>query len=145
MIRVYGHRLKNYYTSSQNSTVGILIEPNILERHKEVVGKKPDFETPYFENLDHFGDGLQLTSRLSSSYVVPFRFQGEFQHMERAPQTTNNDGVVNIHNLESGSLGMLGLPTLVRINQHDPRSEFSNLCFTLQVLPLVVLLQILQI
>ena len=139
-------RLINYYDKSlwtqikkllparANSTVGILIEPNILERHKEVVGKKPDFETPYFENADHFGDGLQLTSRLSSSYdPVPFRFQGEFPTYGRAPQTTNNDGVVNIHNLESGSLGMLGLPTLVRINQHDPRSEFSNLYATASI------------
>ena len=62
-----------------NTTLGLLIEPNILERSKEVVGKIPEFENSYFENAGHFDDGLQLSSRISSSREPnPFMFSSQY-------------------------------------------------------------------
>ena len=108
-----------------NTTVGLLIEPNLLERSKEVVGKIPEFDNVYYENAGHFDNGIQLTSRLSSSAEpIPYRFFGEY---------TTYNGDVNLHNLESGSLGTLGIPTLNKINQIDPRSDYGNLYATASI------------
>ena len=137
-------RLINYYDKSlwtqikkllparANSTVGLLIEPNILERHKEVVGKKPDFEDLYFENANHVEEGIKIAPRESGSDNI-FSFEGEFPTYGRAPQTTPMDGIVNVHNLESGSLGTLGIPTLTNLNQLDPRSDYGNLYATASI------------
>ncbi len=108
-----------------NTTLGLLIEPNLLERSKEVVGKIPEFDNVYYENAGHFDNGIQLTSRLSSSAEpIPYRFFGEY---------TTYNGDVNLHNLESGSLGTLGIPTLNKINQIDPRSDYGNLYATASI------------
>ena len=60
-------QLSKLVPARANTNLGLLIEPNILERSKEVIGHVPEFENLYIENAGHFDDGLQLTSRLSSS------------------------------------------------------------------------------
>ena len=37
------HKLEQLLPARADSTIGVLIEPNILERNKEVLGKKPSF------------------------------------------------------------------------------------------------------
>jgi len=111
-------QLSKLVPARANTNLGLLIEPNILERAKEVVGKVPEFENVYIENAGHFDDGLQLTSRLSSSATPhPFTISSEYR---------TYNGAVNLHNTESGSLGTLGLPTLNKINELNPASEYSN-------------------
>ena len=111
-------QLSKLVPARTNTNLGLLIEPNILERAKEVVGKVPEFENVYIENAGHFDDGIQLTSRLSSSATPhPFTITSEY---------TTYNGAVNLHNTESGSLGTLGLPTLNKINELNPASEYSN-------------------
>ena len=47
--------------SAINSRFGILVEPNILERAREIVGKQPTFENTYYE------ERLVMTSSISES------------------------------------------------------------------------------
>tara|TARA_B100001094_G_C18195830_1_gene810808 strand:- start:6540 stop:11420 length:4881 start_codon:yes stop_codon:yes gene_type:complete len=111
-------QLSKLVPARANTNLGLLIEPNILERSKEVIGHVPEFENLYIENAGHFDDGLQLTSRLSSSATPhPFTISSEYR---------TYNGAVNLHNTESGSLGTLGLPTLNKINELNPASEYSN-------------------
>ena len=110
-------QLKKLIPARANTTLGLLIEPNILERAKEVVGEIPKFENLYFENAGHFDDGLQLTNRLSGSEATPFTISSEYRTF---------NGELNLHNFESGSLGTLGLPTLNKINEIDPRTEYGS-------------------
>ena len=116
--------IKKLNTERTNTTLGLLIEPNILERSKEIVGQPPEFTNEYFENVRHFDFGLQITDRVSGS-SVPFGFSGEFKMFGQGI-TNTKDGTINLHNTESGSLGNLGLPSLVHLNEINPRSEFST-------------------
>ena len=117
-------QLRNLTPARANATLGLLIEPNILERSKEIVGQPPEFTNEYFENAGHFDFGLQITDRVSGS-SVPFGFSGEFKMFGQGI-TNTKDGTINLHNTESGSLGNLGLPSLVHLNEINPRSEFST-------------------
>ena len=38
--------------------LGVLIEPNLLERSKQVIGRDLEFDNQYFENANHFEDGI---------------------------------------------------------------------------------------
>ena len=138
-------RIINYYDNSvwtqlrklsparANTTLGVLVEPNILERSKEVVGQVPEFTNEYFENAGHFDFGLQLSSRETSSLGhTPFSFNGEYRIYGQGI-TDTKDGTINVHNTESGSLGSLGLPTLVHLNEINPRSEYSTLYATASI------------
>ena len=91
-----------------NSTLGVLVEPNILNRSKEVVGKAPEFESLYFENAGEFGRGIApfVTSSTVDSVIS---IGGEYPYYE---------GDVNAHHYEpqSGSLGALGQSSLYDIN-----------------------------
>ena len=116
-------QLKQLVPARANSTFGILIEPNILERAKEVVGKKPEFENTYYENANQFQDGIQLTNRLSQS-ANPFNIDGTFP-------TYNSE--LNLNSMESGSLGFLGIPSLTVLDEINPRSEFGTLYATASV------------
>ena len=103
-----------------NSTLGLLIEPNILERNKQVIGKElTEFDNQYYENAGHFGDGIQLSSRLSSSAAPnPFSISGEYKNYEAEIDLSGTS--------MSGSLGSLGLPSLVKLGEIDPRTEFGT-------------------
>ena len=54
-------QLKKLVPARANARLGILIEPNILERAREVVGKAPSFENTYYEETIH----------MTESYAVP--------------------------------------------------------------------------
>jgi hypothetical protein len=109
-------QLRKMAPARANTSLGVLIEPNILERSKVVVGKPPNFDNVYYENADHFGHGIDLTNFISGSDDRMMILTGEFP---------NYSGTVNIHNNESGSLGTLAMPSLVRLGEIDPRTEFG--------------------
>lgn len=109
-------QLRKLSPARANTTIGVLIEPNILERSKVVVGKPPNHDNQYFENADHFGYGINMTNFISGSDDRLIVITGEYP---------NYEGVVNVHNNESGSLGTLAIPSLVRLGEIDPRTEFG--------------------
>ena len=118
-------QLSKMVPARANATLGVLIEPNALERSKEIIGQPPEFDNVYFENAGHFDFGIQLSSRETSSLGhPPFSFNGEYKLFGQDNATYPTNGVLNVHNNESGSLGTLGLPTLVKINEIDPRTEY---------------------
>ena len=109
-------QLRKMAPARANTTLGILIEPNILERSKAVVGKIPEFDNQYFENADHFGYGINMTNFISGSDDRMIVVTGTYD---------TYNGILNAHNNESGSLGTLALPSLVRLGEIDPRTEFG--------------------
>ena len=118
-------QLRAMIPARTNATLGLLVEPNILERSKQVVGKIPEFENTYYENAGHFGDGIQLSSRLSSSASPnPFTLSGEYPVYESE---------IILYTMESGSVGILGNPTLNKIDEIDPRTPFLNLYATASI------------
>jgi len=118
-------QLRNMVPARTNATLGLLIEPNILERSKQVVGKVPSFENTYYENANQFGDGIQLSSRLSSSAAPnPFTLSGTLPLYE---------GEINLYTMDSGSIGILGNPTLNKIAEIDPRTPFQSLYATASI------------
>jgi len=117
-------QLRSLSPARANTTLGVLIEPNILERSKVVVGKPPSFDNQYFENAGHFDHGIDMTNYISGSDDRMMILTGEFP---------NYNGTINIHNNESGSLGTLAMPSLVRLSEIDPRTEFGNTYATASV------------
>ena len=47
--------------------MGVLIEPNILEKKKEVIGRKPSFTNRVFSDKDDFDNGILITRVISGS------------------------------------------------------------------------------
>ena len=110
-------QLRRLSPARANTTLGVLIEPNILERSKVVVGKPPSFDNQYFENAGHFDFGIDMTNFISGSDDRMMILTGTYD---------TYSGILNVHNEESGSLGRLALPSLVRLNEIDPRTEFGS-------------------
>ena len=87
-----------------NSTLGVLVEPNILERSKEVLGKQPSFTNRYYENATPFNDGILVTRINNDSAESRFSMVGS--------SYDTYEGTFNI-GFETGSnIGFLGMPTL---------------------------------
>ena len=100
--------LKQFIPARAKPQFGTLIEPNILERTKEVIGKKPSTTQPYYENAGQFEPGLAITSLPSGSDNV-IKLGGTFP-------LYNSTLVFN-----TGSRGT-NIATLVKINQLNPDS-----------------------
>ena len=68
--------LKQFIPARAKELFGNLIEPNLLERTKEVIGKKPSTRQPYFENAEQFDAGIQVsrivTSGSHDNLIRPF-------------------------------------------------------------------------
>ena len=107
------------------ASVGILIEPNILQRNKEVIGKEPEFDNQYYENANEFEEGLNVLRFVSGSK------DDAFFDISSTYDTYNSE--LNLHHEESGSLGSLGRPTLVKIGQIDKKTEYNTLYATASV------------
>ena len=100
--------LKQFIPARAKPQFGTLIEPNILERTKEVIGKKPSTTQPYYENAGQFEPGLAITS-LPSGSDNAIKLSGTFP-------LYNSTLVFN-----TGSRGT-NIATLVKINQLNPDS-----------------------
>jgi len=103
--------LKQFIPARAKHLFGNLIEPNILERTKEVIGKKPSTRQPYFENAGQFDTGIKISRTESSgSHNELFRTFGSY------------DSLSSVIGLSSGSRGNQ-VATLVNINQLDRRTS----------------------
>jgi len=103
-----------------NSTLGVLVEPNILERSKEVLGKQPSFTNRYYENATPFNDGILVTRINNDSAESKFSMVGS--------SYDTYEGTFNI-GFETGSnIGFLGMPTLTSqiIGQNDRTKGFGT-------------------
>jgi len=102
-----------------DSTIGVLIEPNILERHKEVLGKKPSFTNRYYANAEDYDDGIMVTRTNVENAESRFAI------------TSSYDTYYSTINLayDSGSdVGFLGKPSVFKnvINSIDNRFGFGS-------------------
>ena len=114
--------IKGLIPARANADLGILVEPNILERSKQVVGKDVGFTNRYYENANHFGDGLQITRYITGSNDNFFESNGEY---------TTYNGELNLAFFDTGSsTGFLGNPSLVKLNSIDKRSVYGTLYAT---------------
>jgi hypothetical protein len=64
-------QLKKLTPARANARFGILVEPNLLERAREVVGKQPFFENTYYETL------LPISESYYSPGVSEFKMYGQ--------------------------------------------------------------------
>ena len=111
-------QLKNWVPARSKATTGVLIEPNILERSKQVIGDRPEFDNRFFENANEFEDGVPVTRFISGSKDdAYFDIGGEQRYHE--------SGLNAIYHDNSGSLGGLGEPTLVKLGVIDPKTPHS--------------------
>ena len=119
-------QLESLLPARADSQTGILIEPNILERSKQIIGDKPEFDNRYYENANIFEDGIQVTRFISGSPDNVVQTFGSYD--------TYNGGV-NLNDFGSGSdaLGVLGVPSLVHLDKLNPKQEFGTLYATASV------------
>ena len=114
--------VKSLMPARARTDVGVLIEPNLLERSKQVIGRDIEFDNQYFENANHFEDGIQVTRFIESGSDNYFATSGEY---------TTYNGELNLAFFDTGSsTGFLGNPSLVKLNQVDKRSVFGSLYAT---------------
>ena len=86
-----------------------MVEPNILNRSKEVLGEIPNYESNYYENAGHYDDGILATRIISGSDDSFLKLAGEFPYYE---------GESDIAHWipQSGSVGLLAMPSRYRLN-----------------------------
>ena len=117
--------LRHFVPARAKSTLGVLIEPNILERNKQIIGKPLEFDNQYFENANDFDEGIKVTRIVSGSddnYFVP---SGEY---------TTYNGLINLGTFDTASsLGFLNQRSLVKLDEIDKRSEFGTLYATASI------------
>tara|TARA_A100001011_G_scaffold178425_1_gene187172 strand:+ start:4273 stop:8790 length:4518 start_codon:yes stop_codon:yes gene_type:complete len=112
-------QIRTFIPARVNATLGVLVEPNLLERDKEIIGHIPQIENTYYENAGHFDAGLQISNNKSGSDAAVYTLGGEFYQTEG---TINAGG----YGEESGANGSLAINTLNVLDQHDPIGPFGN-------------------
>ena len=117
-------QVKNLVPARANASVGVLIEPNILERNKQIIGDKPEFDNRYYENAGEFDEGIKITRYITGSDDNYFEASGEYN---------TYDGLINLNNSTGSSLGFLNQRSLMVLDALDPRSEFGSLYATASV------------
>jgi len=111
--------LKNFVPARAKSTMGYVVEPNILERTKEVIGKKPETTSPYYQNAGEFETGLRISRFISGSDNI-VKLSGTNPYYESVL-------VVN-----TGSRGT-NIATLNKINELNPNTTEPTLYATASV------------
>ncbi len=111
--------LKNFVPARAKSTMGYVVEPNILERTKEVIGKKPETTSPYYQNASEFEDGLRISRFISGSDNV----------IELSGTNPYYESVVVVN---TGSRGT-NIATLNKINELNPNTTEPTLYATASI------------
>jgi hypothetical protein len=118
-------RILNFYDSSvftqvrqllparADATVGVLIEPNILERTKEVIGKQPTFDNRIYANANDYDEGILITRVISGSDDLFF---------STADSSYNTyEGEANLAYFSGSNIGFLGMPSRLRVLGENDR------------------------
>ena len=107
------------------TSVGVLIEPNILERNKQIIGQRPEFENTFFENAGEYDNGILITRYITGSNDNYFETSGEY---------TTYGGDINLAFFDTGSsLGFLNNRSLMILDGIDKRGEYGTLYATASV------------
>jgi hypothetical protein len=111
LIRYYDssifEQLRKFVPARARASVGLLIEPNILERKKEVVGKKPTFEDLYQEsNVNMFvqsssAEILPLSASVTSHLPIP---SGSYPYYEGSASFFDYAVVTGSYDTYSGTV-----------------------------------------
>ena len=117
--------IKQFVPARAKTQVGILVEPNILERNKQVLNKETEFENTFYENANEFEQGILATRYVTGSDDNYFETSGEY---------TTYDGLINLGIFDTGSsLGFLNARSLMKLNAIDKRTEFGTLYATASI------------
>ena len=118
-------QVTNLIPARANASLGVLIEPNILERSKQVVGDRPEFDNRYYENAGHFDMGIQVTRIISGSDNNMVEIGGEYN---------TYDGEINLAFFDTGSsLGFLNNRSIMILDGIDKRGEYGTTYATASV------------
>jgi len=102
-----------------DSTVGVLIEPNILERRKEVIGKQPTFDNRIFTNANQYDDGILITRVISGSDDLFFSTADS--------SYDTYEGNANLAYFTGSHIGFLGMPSKLRVlGENDRKLGFGT-------------------
>ena len=111
-------QLKQWVPARSKATTGVLIEPNILERSKQIVGDRPEYDNRYYENAGEYEDGLLVTRFISGSKDdIYFDIGGSSDYHESEVNLRFQDN--------SGSLGTLNQPTLLKLGVVDQKTAYG--------------------
>ena len=100
------------------TSVGVLIEPNILERSKQTIGRETEFDNQYYENAGEYDDGVLVTRYITGSNDNYFETSGEY---------TTYNGEINAAFFDTGSsLGFLNNRSRMILNDIDKRGEYGT-------------------
>ena len=117
--------LRQFVPARAKTSVGVLIEPNILERSKQIVNTETEFENTFYENANEFEQGILATRYVTGSDDNYFETSGEY---------TTYDGLINLGIFDTGSsLGFLNARSLMKLNVIDKRTEFGTLYATASI------------
>ena len=59
-----------------------MVEPNILNRSKEIIGDTPEYESLYYENAGEFDQGILATRIISGSDDSMLKLTAEYPYHE---------------------------------------------------------------
>ena len=117
--------LQQLVPARAKTNTGVLIEPHILERSKQVIGLQPEFDNQYFENANEYDDGILVTRFISGSdnnYFIP---SGEY---------TTYNGLINAAFFDTGSsLGFLNNRSIMILDGIDRKGEYGTLYATASI------------
>jgi|APSaa5957512535_1039671.scaffolds.fasta_scaffold04493_3 hypothetical protein len=117
-------QIKSLIPARANATLGVLVEPNILNRSKEIIGDTPEYESLYYENAGEFDNGV-LVTRGTEPYVSQssakstINVTGEYPYHE-------GESKLNLFIPESGSIGTLAMPSRYRLNERIENDAWLN-------------------
>jgi hypothetical protein len=102
-----------------DATLGVLVEPNILERHKEVLGRKPEFDNRYYANAEDFDEGIMVTRTNTENNESNLVVIGSYDTYYSQINLTYDSG---------SDVGFLGKPSIFKnvIGNIDNRFGFGS-------------------
>ena len=118
-------QIRTFIPARANATLGVLVEPNLLERDKEVIGHIPVFESLYYENASDFEEGVEISNNKPDSDAKAFRLGGEFYKIEGTVDGTGYG--------ELGANGSLAINTLNSLDEINGKSTFGSTYVTASI------------
>ena len=102
--------LKQFVPARAKSDFGNLIEPNLLERNKQITNRNIEITQPYYENANDYQVGLKISRFISGSDDNRITLGGSFPYYESVIAYATAS-------IYRGST----FPTLVHLNKLNPR------------------------
>ena len=120
LIKYYDHslypQLRKMIPARTKADIGLLIEPNIFERPKVIMGKDPDIRTPYYSSSINIGNMVDGLIQITASY----------NHDRNVVRSFNAyDADIRIYSYETGSMiSSSGANLLYEASSSEARDRF---------------------